>query len=72
MFFGHMFVFLSGLTKDVSNCCYVCAKVKGEVCGGLWNIRGKCDKSLRCNKPKVFNAIGRCGKYRSITLEMFS
>ena len=73
IFFEHMFVFLGGLTKDVCNCCDVCAKVKGEVCGGPSNIRGKCDKNLRCDKPpKDFNASGRCGKYRAIPLQMFS
>jgi len=54
-----------GLTKDVCNCCDVCAKVKGEVCGGPWNISGKCDKGLTCdNKNK--NSKGKCRKFLGI------
>ncbi|XP_057314576.1 serine protease HTRA1B-like isoform X2 [Hydractinia symbiolongicarpus] len=54
-----------GLVKDVCNCCYVCAKVKGETCGGPFQIAGKCAKGLTCRKtPKpgqiLFNLRGIC------------
>jgi hypothetical protein len=56
-----------GLVRDVCGCCAVCAKVKGEKCGGPWNLRGRCGCGLRCRKsPKViaqvgeFNAGGIC------------
>ena len=58
-----MICLLGGLTKDVCNCCDVCSKVKGEKCGGPWNIKGRCDKFLTCKQSHGgFNAIGRCGK----------
>ena len=56
-----------GLTRNVCNCCTACAKVKGEKCGGPWNINGVCDCGLRCYKsPRnikrlgEFNASGIC------------
>ena len=55
------------LVTDVCGCCAVCAKVKGENCGGPFNITGKCDCGLKCLKsPKdiatmgEFNAKGTC------------
>merc|ERR1711936_592447 len=29
-------------------CCEVCAKAKGETCGGPWDIFGSCAAGLRC------------------------
>ena len=57
-----------GLVKDVCGCCAICAKLKGEKCGGPWNLYGKCDDGLICYKsPNViaqerlaFNAHGKC------------
>ncbi|XP_019622834.1 PREDICTED: venom protein 302-like [Branchiostoma belcheri] len=37
--------------KDVCGCCDVCAKVKGESCGGLWNLDGTCADGLICQEP---------------------
>jgi len=37
-----------GLTKGICGCCSVCAKQDGEKCGGLWNMRGRCDQGLTC------------------------
>mgnify|MGYP002803633958 CR=1 FL=1 len=58
-----------GLVKDVCGCCAICAKLKGEKCGGPWDILGKCDCGLTCYKsPTViaqmgeFNARGKCIK----------
>ncbi|XP_057314575.1 uncharacterized protein LOC130655793 isoform X1 [Hydractinia symbiolongicarpus] len=58
-------IITGGLVKDVCNCCYVCAKVKGETCGGPFQIAGKCAKGLTCRKtPKpgqiLFNLRGIC------------
>ena len=51
-----------GLTTDVCDCCTVCAKVRGERCGGPFNIIGKCDRGLTCCKRRRTdpNAVGRC------------
>ena len=51
--------------KDVCNCCDACAKQKGESCGGLWGMKGKCDKELRCltTNSKFLFAIGICGRF---------
>ncbi|CAK9300805.1 unnamed protein product [Gordionus sp. m RMFG-2023] len=53
-----------GLVKDVCDCCKICAKVKGEVCGGIYNYLGKCDKGLMCDlkDPKDANSMGTCIK----------
>ncbi|XP_068203510.1 venom protein 302-like [Palaemon carinicauda] len=40
-----------GIIKDHCDCCPVCAKGPGEVCGGPWDISGKCAQGLTCN-PK--------------------
>lgn len=37
-----------GVVKDACDCCQVCAKVEGELCGGKWMIEGQCDGKLRC------------------------
>ncbi|KAF2365280.1 Insulin-like growth factor-binding protein IGFBP [Trinorchestia longiramus] len=47
-------VCLSGLVSDVCECCLVCGKGEGEVCGGLWNMRGKCGDGLVCVKPQSY------------------
>ena len=57
-----------GLVKDVCGCCATCAKVKGEKCGGPWNIYGKCDDGFICYKSLtvaqwrlgVVNHHGKC------------
>ena len=37
-----------GYTKDVCGCCDVCAKGRGELCGGYWFHFGRCDADLTC------------------------
>ena len=37
-----------GLKMGVCGCCKVCAKIKGEKCGGIWDHFGKCDDGLTC------------------------
>ena len=53
-----------GLVYDACKCCAACAKVKGEKCGGPWNISGVCDCGLRCFKGRKgsgdINAEGIC------------
>ena len=56
-----------GLVADVCGCCGVCAKVKGEKCGGPFNLFGKCDCGLECLKNQRdilikgrFTALGLC------------
>ena len=48
-----------GLTFDPCGCCAVCAKVRKERCGGLFNVVGKCDCGLSCRSPTV-NHVGIC------------
>ncbi|XP_071962358.1 cysteine-rich motor neuron 1 protein-like isoform X2 [Antedon mediterranea] len=40
---------------DECDCCFVCAKVEGEKCGGVWGIYGVCEYGLDC---KVEQNIG--------------
>ena len=51
-----------GLALDACGCCEVCAKVKGESCGGIWGTSGKCDAGLVCDDDDSdFNAPpGKC------------
>ncbi|XP_014663530.1 PREDICTED: venom protein 302-like [Priapulus caudatus] len=37
-----------GTVPDVCNCCQVCAKDKGERCGGSWWLMGRCGIGLQC------------------------
>ncbi|XP_066276590.1 cysteine-rich motor neuron 1 protein-like isoform X1 [Branchiostoma lanceolatum] len=53
------------VTKDVCNCCDVCAKIAGEGCGGPWGIAGTCSRGLTCvkdpNDPlEDFQSSGTC------------
>ncbi|XP_057304209.1 uncharacterized protein LOC130641425 [Hydractinia symbiolongicarpus] len=41
-----------GLSKSVCGCCDVCAKVENEKCGGIFMIKGRCDKNLECKPVK--------------------
>ena len=69
-----------GITRGVCNCCPVCAKLRGEPCGGQWNYLGKCDRGLKCvpnanlkmdfkatmtaEQRKTWIPNGRCAKGR--------
>ena len=58
-----------GVTTGVCGCCPVCARIKGERCGGYYNFLGKCDKGLYC-EPMLHSKVtrkrrdpeGRCKK----------
>jgi hypothetical protein len=41
-----------GVALGICNCCPVCAKVEGEMCGGAWDYLGKCDRGLVCHVTK--------------------
>lgn len=55
-----------GLTYGICRCCAVCAKIKGEKCGGIWNMEGTCDRGLICIKkgssisPSSYSRTGVC------------
>uniref|UniRef100_A0A1W7R957 Venom protein n=1 Tax=Hadrurus spadix TaxID=141984 RepID=A0A1W7R957_9SCOR len=41
-----------GTVTDICNCCLVCGKAENEICGGDWDLRGKCGYGLRCVKRR--------------------
>nr|XP_039260366.1 venom protein 302-like [Styela clava] len=41
-----------GKVRISCGCCPVCAKQKGDECGGAWFHRGKCDTCLECVNKK--------------------
>ncbi|CAK9300803.1 unnamed protein product [Gordionus sp. m RMFG-2023] len=51
-----------GLVTDACGCCKVCAKVSGEICGGLYMLGGKCGKGLMCalDNYKKQDSNGTC------------
>lgn len=59
-----------GTVPDDCGCCDKCAKVAGEVCGGPWDMMGKCDEGLRCDisDPNDFNSSGKCVELEEIIL----
>ncbi|CAK9304982.1 unnamed protein product [Gordionus sp. m RMFG-2023] len=49
------------VVKDVCNCCYVCAKVEGELCGGVFSEYGKCSQGFTCVEDgRSYNSKGTC------------
>ncbi|KAI4897405.1 hypothetical protein NFI96_005669, partial [Prochilodus magdalenae] len=46
---------------QLCSCCPECAKQKGEICGGLFNKIGICDRGLECVRSgHKFNSAGVC------------
>ena len=41
------------LTKDRCGCCLVCAKAKGEYCGGINDHQGYCADGLYCKQDNI-------------------
>ena len=48
----------SGVVMDSCNCCHVCAKTEGDLCGGYMDIQGKCREEFHCQLDK--ENIGHC------------
>ncbi|XP_071517033.1 single insulin-like growth factor-binding domain protein-1 isoform X2 [Panulirus ornatus] len=40
----------AGTTKDLCDCCTVCAGTLGETCGGPWGIYGDCGVGFECHQ----------------------
>ena len=53
-----------GTVADMCGCCDVCAKVADDVCGGPYDMMGRCDQGLRCDilDPSDINSHGECVK----------
>jgi len=59
-----------GVVTDPCGCCLVCAKQFNESCGGTWDVLGKCDIGLFCQRdtPSSYPVIppffppGTCAK----------
>ena len=51
-----------GLLRDECNCCNVCARELGEVCGGKYYKHGKCAHALHCDlrSATTSNPVGVC------------
>ena len=46
------------LTTDACGCCFQCARVENETCGGQYGLLGRCDEGLVCYiTPKHGNPI---------------
>lgn len=50
----------NGFTKDICQCCDVCAKGLGETCGGTWNMHLSCGTGLKCDSAEGSNRPGKC------------
>ncbi|XP_075160973.1 crimpy [Haematobia irritans] len=49
------------IVLDPCNCCPICAKTVGEVCGGPGDFSGRCEPPLKCvAKLPTANALGVC------------
>ncbi|XP_042223644.1 neuroparsin-A-like [Homarus americanus] len=75
----------NGTTKDMCECCTVCAGGPGEECGGPWHIYGDCGSGLECHQetcpPDIADAEcylhyltepGECVQKKHSFLDFFS
>nr|XP_045613120.1 uncharacterized protein LOC123767477 [Procambarus clarkii] len=53
-----------GTVREACSCCETCGGGPGAVCGGPWDIKGKCGSCLVCNK-KTADADGICVPVKS-------
>ncbi|ESP05166.1 hypothetical protein LOTGIDRAFT_102422 [Lottia gigantea] len=64
-----------GITTSICGCCAICAKVKGERCGGEYQYLGKCDKGLYCqpltDKSNIIMYHGKAELIGSCTKRKF-
>nr|G4V4G0.1 RecName: Full=Single insulin-like growth factor-binding domain protein-2; Short=SIBD-2; Flags: Precursor [Cupiennius salei]CCD22033.1 single insulin-like growth factor-binding domain protein-2 [Cupiennius salei] len=60
-----------GKVLDPCQCCLICRKGPGEICGGPWNLQGVCAEGFACitlsgNPVMNLNGggqeVGRCRK----------
>ncbi|XP_023234637.1 single insulin-like growth factor-binding domain protein-2 [Centruroides sculpturatus] len=50
-----------GKTRDICNCCYICAKGPNEECGGIYNYAGTCANGLKCKPHESLKQLpGKC------------
>ncbi|KAG9282147.1 cysteine-rich motor neuron 1 protein-like [Astyanax mexicanus] len=51
--------------RGTCGCCLMCAKQKGETCGGVYNLEGRCDQGLKCVVETSYqlNSIGVCEEF---------
>lgn len=51
-----------GILRDVCNCCNICVRDEGEVCGGKYYIHGKCALDAHCDlrRATIDNPVGVC------------
>lgn len=51
-----------GILRDSCNCCNICARGEGEVCGGKFYIHGKCAHNGHCDlrTATMNNPVGVC------------
>lgn len=51
-----------GILRDACNCCNVCARDEGELCGGKYYIHGKCAQDSHCDlrQATIDNPVGVC------------
>lgn len=55
-----------GIVDSPCQCCQICAKQLGEVCGGIWDLEGTCDEGLYCGISPDFGgsviggSVGTC------------
>jgi hypothetical protein len=51
-----------GILRDACNCCNICARNEGEVCGGKYYIHGKCAQEAHCDlrRATIDNPVGVC------------
>ncbi len=51
-----------GVLRDACNCCNICVRDEGEVCGGKYYIHGKCAQEAHCDlrRATIQNPVGVC------------
>lgn len=51
-----------GILRDACNCCNICVRDEGEVCGGKYYIHGKCAQDTHCDmrRATIDNPVGVC------------
>ncbi len=64
------------LTEDACGCCFQCARVENETCGGQFGLLGRCDEGLVCyitpehGQPITGQETGICRGKLHVTLTL--